>query len=144
MTTRNSMRFTCVIFMLCLIQQANAGKQEYFRWTDEHGVTNYGSIAPNNIEVKKIEVTTTKPVISEDTATLKSESKQKEVSEDPQFTDFENQRIEQCQKERSLLARLQINGRKRTQEDGYRRYLTRDEILQRIKEAQKIIREACS
>lgn len=143
MTVRNSMRFLCCIFLLCLVQQTTAEKQEYYRWTDEQGITHYDLTAPKNTYVEKIEIHTTKSETSKNSTEFKPDSPQKEVAEDPQLAEMKKQRKGQCEKERKRLARLETNGRMRTQEDGYRRYLTRDEISERKEKVRKFIREAC-
>jgi|SRR5690554_440119 len=134
------------ILALCLLLAAplGLGANKVYKWVDDDGVTHYGTRAPTGHDASSFTPRTghSEPVnYSGENEAAKTES--------GSTAQLESQRIarpdpERCQAAQNNLKALSNFGRVKIEtDDGSFRYLEREEMEERTKEARQVIAEAC-
>ena len=144
-----------IIFMVICLGSANALAGKIYKWTDAEGNVHYGSEKPAGTEAEKMKVDTAKTGVdrgAEALDKLKQEVddeaqriKEEGVPEQPPVASLPAREVKRrCQAARQDLATIQARGQLRERdEQGNTRYVSDKEKQQRIKAAQKQIREYC-
>jgi hypothetical protein len=141
--------------MVICLGSANALAGKIYKWTDAEGNVHYGSEKPADTEAEKMKVDTSKTGVdrgAEALDKLKQEVddeaeriKQEGVPEQPPVASLPTREVKRrCQAARQDLATIQARGQLRERdEQGNTRYVSDKEKQQRIKAANKQIREYC-
>ncbi len=139
--TRYYLSLALTVFLLTLPQFSAADK--LYKWTDEKGVTHFGTHPPTSAEVETIKVAPTNSIPSEH-----SDPQNEEYEFAPSLADeLQRARDEKealCQQAKQ--ARIDLESRHRIrveQEDGSYQALSHEEKQSRIKKADEAIKEYC-
>ncbi|MEX1033042.1 MAG: DUF4124 domain-containing protein [Cellvibrionaceae bacterium] len=128
--------------------------QDYYKWTDEEGVTHYSARRPHDQPAETISVTTgrrvERPANGEDTGGRGSNSGQnrnRQAGANGTAGSDQDQVLkdpDRCEAARSNLEVLRNNARVRMQtEDGEIQYLSEEEKAQKVQEFEQAAAESC-
>jgi hypothetical protein len=144
-----------ILCMVICLGSANALAGKIYKWTDAEGNVHYGSDKPAGTEAEKMKVDTSKAGVDRGADALdklKQEVddeaeriKEEGVPEQPPVASLPTKEVKRrCQAARQDLATMQARGQLRERdEQGNTRYVSDKEKQQRVKAAQKQIREYC-
>ena len=144
-----------ILCMVICLGSATALAGKIYKWTDAEGNVHYGSEKPADTEAEKMKVDTSKTGVdrgAEALDKLKQEVddeaeriKEEGVPEQPPVASLPTREVKRrCQAARQDLATIQSRGQLRERdEQGNTRYVSDKEKQQRIKAANKQIREYC-
>lgn len=148
---------------LCSAPSAMAGS--VYKWTDENGVTHYSDKKPSkDAEKMKVGTTASKPANQESQSgegdgayTVKPElqsqidalEKKQQIDEvqskiDAETTEAMNKKQARCEALRGNMKTIQENARIQVEEEGERRYLTAEEIVEKRAKIATDLQENCS
>ena len=120
-----------------------------YKWVDESGVTHFSEHPPKNTETTLIKPKTghSEPVNYDDKGKALSEEASKAAAESKEAAEKLAEAMkdpERCASARKNLETLQNNARVKVKgEDGEYRFLTQDEMQDRLKTTQDAVRESC-
>lgn len=142
------------VFLTTLLSASGLYAAKFYKWVDEKGTTHYGANPPDTDTAVQINVKTgassdqDKAIENLETQRkVAQEAREKSNNPDPQAeAEARNKEImkRNCEIQKQNLGQLQANRRvKETNEQGEVRFLSEEEINNRIKEVQKYISENC-
>lgn len=138
--------FLTAILAAGLISVAAVAAEDYYKWTDDEGVTHYSARKPHNREAEAISIRTGE----RSTVPTGSSSGEKQPSQRPaatENTETDNTKLvdpERCKVARSNLDVLRNNAKVRMKdENGEIHYLNEEEKAEKAREFQQAIDESC-
>ena len=127
-----------IAITVALCSSATAG--QYYRWTDENGVTHYTDKPPANRETKTVNTSNVHGTTPTSTpATEEAEASEETVEAPP----VREKSPERCAIARQNLKSISENARVRIKENGEFRYLNEKEVNAKRQEARQTIKEDC-
>lgn len=119
--------------------------KDYYKWTDEEGVTHYSARKPYDRESESISIKTGEPSAVPANSARNTEQARGTTSESNETA--EEQRLadpERCEAARSNLEVLRNNAKVRMKdENGEIHYLNEEEKAERMQEFQQAVDESC-
>ena len=127
-----------IAITVALCSSATAG--QYYRWTDENGVTHYTDKPPANRETKTVNTSNVHgSAPTSTTATEETKTSEETVEASP----VREKSPERCAIARQNLQAINDNSRLRIKENGEFRYLNEKEVNAKRQEARQTIKEDC-
>ena len=128
---------------------SHAFAKDYYKWTDENGLTQYAEQPPVGVKAEKVSTYGGSSTVYDPSAAIadteegKKEQAHKKEIED-QTKKLEKQEQEKCGKVETQLKTLKERGRVRmVDKDGKERVLTPEEQAAKVLELEKYIKETC-
>ena len=144
-----------LLFVLVLMALSSAAAAKLYKWVDKDGNVTYSELKPPDAKAEEIELRGV-PSVSNEEAKARLEAlsgKAKEEKKDREFkqnyasetAEREARMKENCKTARSNLAALQQGGQKRyLLPNGEVRYLSEEDRVKRIEEAESQIKQFCA
>jgi hypothetical protein len=120
--------------------------QDYYKWTDENGVTHYSARKPHNQAAEVISIKTGQRVAipAANQTNTASGTSRGAASQPPAGSDESLKDRERCQTAQDNLETMRTNARVRMREEnGEIRYLSEEEKAQKVQEFEKAMAESC-
>jgi hypothetical protein len=123
---------------------ANAATN-YYKWTDENGVTHYSARKPHDREAEVIRVRSGQPIPTAPAASASDRAPSApQARNDSNAVTANLKDPERCETARDNLETLRTNARVRMKsEDGEIRYLSEEEKAEKTREFEKAVAESC-
>lgn len=139
------MRTVLILSAVLLVGMSAAhAARDYYKWTDESGVTHYSARKPHNREAEVISVRTGQPVATTPASTPRNSTSQDPRTASTGETDTSLKDPERCETARNNLETLRNNAKVRMKdESGEIHYLSEEEKAEKIREFEEAARESC-
>jgi len=156
--TGTVMKKALVIALLISITPVPLAAEEFYRWTDESGNTNYSQNPPPGVDARPVDIRTRAPKpqsqsnqqgqsqsrSGEDNGEEKESGDSEEQGQRPDKEAVAEAKRRNCERAKESLAMLDNNARVQVEdEDGERRYLSPEEMEEQRKRYEKMRDENC-
>lgn len=136
--------FLVTILSIALLSSPSLAAN-YFKWTDENGVTHYSARKPVGHEAEVVRISAAGRSAQQEESQQSTQPAGAQTAGASRATESSAHKDEErCNWARTTLETLRNNHRVRVQEDnGELRYLTEEEKAEQHLEAEKAVEEAC-
>lgn len=138
----------CAAAVLLGAAASDTWSKEFYRWQDDEGVTHYSAHPPKDRSATKVRATNTKVEAPQETAAgADTEANQDDKLDAGQTSGSANERPapdpERCAAAERNVKALQENARVRIKENGAYRFLSPEEMQEKLRIARKILADEC-